>query len=487
MRLRDYFLIIGMILFVVALGFAVSPATAAPATSGANSDGISLSSAMIANDACLVCHQNPEFSITLENSDPYDLYVNPDEFNHSVHGQGGYLCTQCHVDFEPGMGHGFSFNSRREATLKLNESCSQCHQTQADQEHDSAHAAARVAGNLEAAVCSDCHTAHAVKRLKDSSSGQLLPETRAWIPTTCQKCHSTIYEKYRNSVHGAALTDASNPDVPTCIDCHGVHIIEDPTTATFRLNSPQICAACHTDPQRMDKYGISTQVLSTYVADFHGTTVTIFEKVSPDAITNKPVCYDCHGIHDITRVDDPQKGLQVKENLLIKCQACHPSATANFPEAWLSHYIPSPEKYPIVYYVDLFYKFLIPGVLIPMGILVVMDFSRMMINRFRKPASEEKTHEMPEEPTVSDELAVAEELTEIEEKAAEREDAAAVEMPNETESGEKSAPDELPTLTESATESGNPEQAEAYKSDDEGETDKKSEDSEPNDEEHPHD
>jgi hypothetical protein len=34
--------------------------------------------------------------------------------------------------------------------------------------------------------------------------------------------------------------------------------------------------------------------------------------------------------------------------------------------------------------VNLFYKFFIPGVLVPMAVLVVMDFSRLMINRFRK-------------------------------------------------------------------------------------------------------
>jgi hypothetical protein len=208
-------------------------------------------------------------------------------------------------------------------------------------------------------------------------------------------------------VHGSALTNDNNPDVPTCIDCHGVHIIENPTTSAFRLFSPQICAKCHTDPKRMDKYGISTQVLNTYVADFHGTTVTLFEQVTPDAATNKPVCYDCHGIHDITRVDDPQKGLQIKANLLIKCQKCHPDANTNFPTAWLSHYIPSPDKYPIVYYINLFYKFLIPGVLIPMGVLALMDFSRMMINRFRKPQKHagEKPSKKTPKPSSTDEEA----------------------------------------------------------------------------------
>ena len=462
MRLRDYFLIAGAMMLVIALGLAVSPVIAAPVPSNTISSELPFPIASRSNDACLACHQNPQFSTTLENGDQYNLYVDPDEFTHSVHGEGGYICVQCHVGFEPGMGHGFNFNSRREATLKLNESCSQCHQSQADQEHDSAHAAARAAGNLEAAICSDCHTAHAVKRLKDPGSGQLLPETRAWIPTTCQKCHSAIYEKYRNSVHGAALTDEGNPDVPTCIDCHGVHIIEDPTTTTFRLNSPQICAKCHTDPQRMDKYGISTQVLSTYVADFHGTTVTIFEKVSPDAITNKPVCYDCHGIHDITRVDDPQKGVQVKENLLARCQQCHPDASTSFPDAWLSHYIPSPEKYPIVYYVNLFYKFLIPSVLIPMGILVLMDFSRLMINRFSKPQTnkKEKTHQGPEEAKLSETAKTTSKPEETGKTAAASEEPEVDETSVETDAGEKSAPVEVPEESQATSETESADEAE---------------------------
>ena len=125
--------------------------------------------------------------------------------------------------------------------------------------------------------------------------------------------------------------------------------------------------------------------MNTYVADFHGTTVVLFDQTYPDQPTNKPVCTDCHGVHDIVKVDDPSKGIAIRKNLLVRCQTCHPGAELNFPDAWLSHYIPSPEKFPIVYYVNLFYKFFIPGVLLPMGGLVVLDFSRRLINRFRKP------------------------------------------------------------------------------------------------------
>ena len=393
MRIRHYFLIAGLTMLLAAAGLSFSTVSAASQKSAPDAP-IKSPQGITDNSACLACHQNPEFSTVIGNkvqSEVFKLFVNPDEYKHSVHGEMGIACTDCHVGFVPGMGHGQSFGSRREATLRLNQACGLCHTKQADQVKDSVHAAARAVGKLEAAICTDCHSAHDVKRVKDPATGQLLPTTRIWIPTTCQKCHSEIYDKYRNSVHGAALTDGNNPDVPTCIDCHGVHTIGDPTTTGFRLASPQICAKCHTDPKRMSKYNISTQVLNTYVADFHGTTVTIFEKISPDSDTNKPVCFDCHGIHDIAKVDDPKKGLEIKANLLGKCQKCHPDANTNFPDAWLSHYIPSPEKYPIVYYINLFYTFLIPGVLIPMGVLAVMDFSRMMINRFRK-TEEPKDH-----------------------------------------------------------------------------------------------
>ena len=278
---------------------------------------------------------------------------------------------------------------------------------------DSIHAKAQAEGKQEAAVCTDCHTAHSVQDWVDDQTGETLPTVRPLIPQTCAKCHSAIYEKYKTTVHGAALTEENNPDVPTCIDCHGVHNIEDATTAAFRVASPEMCAKCHTDPTRMAKYGISTDVLDTYVADFHGTTVKIFEQQSPDAETNKPVCYDCHGIHDIKRADDPEKGLHVQENLLTTCQKCHPDARENFPTAWLSHYIPSPERYPLVYYVNLFYLVFIPVLLGGMAILVVMDISRRTINRSRKRRSVSEMEKPAESSEIGQEADIAEEESQV--------------------------------------------------------------------------
>ncbi len=352
----------------------------------------------VANEACLQCHAGENQTHKMPNGDEISLTVSESDYRASVHGRGGYACVQCHTDIRSYPHPQYSANTARDLTLKLNEACRNCHATLYTKAQNSVHATARAAGNAEAAICTDCHGAHNIQRLTDPATHKLLPQTRLWIPQTCDKCHSAIYEKYKTSVHGSALLDENNLDVPTCIDCHGVHNIQDPTTAAFRSKSPLMCAKCHTDAQKMGRYGLSTNVLNSYVADFHGTTVQLFEKESPDAETNKAVCYDCHGIHDIQPTKDKTTGLRLQENLLKRCQACHPDASINFPTAWLSHYEPSPAKFPIVYYVNLFYQFFIPGVLGFMGLLVVLDFGRRVYNRLRKPGQHPPAH-TPAPPT----------------------------------------------------------------------------------------
>jgi hypothetical protein len=337
----------------------------------------------LADEYCLSCHGQPGQSLTLQDGSVRDLTVQADTYHASVHGEQGYACVQCHAWVGQYPHPAFQAANSRDFTIKLNTGCARCHFDQFELALDSVHAQALAGGNQAAAVCSDCHTGHATQRLTDPETGELTQAARLSIPQTCAQCHSTIYDKYKESVHGEALK-SGNPDVPTCIDCHGVHNISNPTTSAFRLNSPKMCSECHTDAEKMDKYDLSTNVLNTYVADFHGTTVALFEAQSPDAETNKPVCYDCHGVHDIKRTDDPEKGLQVKDNLLKRCQVCHPDATANFPSAWLSHYIPTFEKAPLVFTVNTFYLIFIPLVLIPMAVLVALDFSKQLRVRARQ-------------------------------------------------------------------------------------------------------
>lgn len=413
MRLRNLLLAAGLIACLVSFGFALSSASAGPLPmNGEVEAALPLPQTgsrpqAADNGFCLSCHANEGLKVELDSGEILRLTLDADAFQASVHGANEVACISCHTDIT-GIPHPErTVNTLRDVTLKYYTSCKECHAEQFNLTLDSVHQRSLAAGNNNAAVCADCHNPHTQARMTDPVSGELLDEARLHVPDTCARCHSAIYNAYQQSVHGSALTQEGNTDVPTCIDCHGVHNIQDPTTATFRNSTPYLCATCHTDETLMKKYGLSTQVLNTYVADFHGTTVEIFNKEFPDQPTNKPVCTDCHGVHEIAKVDDPTKGLAVRENLLKRCQTCHPDANANFPDAWLSHYIPTPEKYPIVYYVNLFYKFMIPGVLIPMAILAAMDFTRKMINLSKK-SKRGPAHEAP--PTPEAEAAAPEEI-----------------------------------------------------------------------------
>jgi len=381
-------LCIGAMLWLAGLAGPIAPAQAAPPVQETTPTPV-VTPVMVSNETCLACHVRAS-SIKLPSGEDLYLGINPDRYASSVHGSAGQLCTQCHTTISSYPHPPLQAQDLREVAIASYELCKTCHADKYELSMDSTHQKALRAGNRQAAVCSDCHNPHTQQRILDQNTKQTLPSAHLEIPQTCARCHNAIYDQYKQSVHGAALVNAQNPDVPTCIDCHGVHKIADPTSAAFRLNSPAICAKCHTDAAMMAKYGISTDVLNTYLADFHGSTVTLFEKQAPDQVTNKPVCIDCHGFHDIKKASDPQKGLQVRANLLAKCKSCHPDASANFSEAWLSHYTPDREKYPVVYYVNLFYQIVIPTVIGGMIVFVAGDTGRRFLNKRRRPSAGEK-------------------------------------------------------------------------------------------------
>lgn len=313
---------------------------------------------------CLSCHSQPGLSMTFSNGDVNFITVREDTLHDSVHGAENSWqaleCADCH-DINSYPHEPVTANSSREYTLEQNQNCARCHEDMFEKTNDGVHAIALADGIEEAAVCVDCHGAH------DTPPPG---EPRERISHTCEQCHSGIFNEYATSIHGEALLSEGNEDVPTCIDCHGVHDIHDPTTSLARIRSPQLCAECHADEELMTKYDISTDVFETYVSDFHGTTV-IFDQQDPTVETNKAVCYDCHGVHNILAPDEPHAG--IKNNLLVTCQECHPDATANFSDAWTSHFKPSLENNTLVYLVELFYKFIIPLTLGAFLFLIATD------------------------------------------------------------------------------------------------------------------
>ena len=327
------------------------------------------------NAYCLLCHTQDGQVWELPSGETLSLTIDPTILAESVHGtanpEGAVACADCHQNYR--YPHPIQTSqSAREFRLHRYGPCRPCHEDQYLAAQDSTHGAALRAGQQDAAVCIDCHGGHDI---------QPPEEPRERISLTCGQCHGAIFETYSDSVHGKALLEEHNPDVPTCTDCHGVHTIVKPTTVSFRAHSPELCGKCHGDESLMSKYDINTVVMDSYLTDFHGSTVVLFAEEDSEDAGNKAVCIDCHGTHNIQEVDD---GKAVRENLLATCQQCHPNATDNFSSAWVGHYEPTLKENPLLTLVNLFYKGIIPIGVGVFGLMIATNlFGRRIFGRGR--------------------------------------------------------------------------------------------------------
>ncbi len=152
------------------------------------------------NDACLACHDVPGMQMELAPDQVLYLTVDSVSYITSLHGQEGISCVDCHTGFDGFPHEPVSARSIREFTLDQYTLCADCHQDKYEATLDSVHQKSLAGGNLEAAVCTDCHDPHRTQHPD-------IPRSR--IPQTCERCHSQIYALYKESVHGSALSYAN--------------------------------------------------------------------------------------------------------------------------------------------------------------------------------------------------------------------------------------------------------------------------------------
>lgn len=322
------------------------------------------------NDGCLACHGDTALNQTLPSGETRSLHVDAVTFGTSVHGEK-LSCLDCHPDMSELPHPERKFASMRQASLAYYEQCKRCHYATFAKTLDSAHQAALARGDVTAPLCMDCHGTHDIVTPN---------QPRGRISRTCAKCHEGVSRTYEKSVHGKALLADNNPDVPVCNDCHRSHDVAGPHAEQWRSHTPELCASCHGDEQVMGKYGLSTLVHRTYVSDFHGVTARLRGQDDPRNVPVVARCTDCHGVHDIMKVDDPESPV-VKANLVKTCRQCHEDATENFPAAWLSHYEPSWEKSPLVKSVTVAYQVLIPFMIGGLLLQILLHLWRVVVNR----------------------------------------------------------------------------------------------------------
>jgi cytochrome b subunit of formate dehydrogenase len=283
-------------------------------------------------------------------------------------------CSGCHAGYSRQSHPQEGVAGGRAGTAAPNDLCRRCHFDMYTKSLESIHFELLSRGQRGTPGCVDCHGSHRITSLSHDRSASA---------AKCGECHAALYASYASSVHGDALVNTKNQDVPICIDCHRAHDTGDPRTVSYRYDIPVMCGNCHANEAIARKYGLSADVVKTYLSDFHGATASIYREQAAGA--DQParpiaVCTDCHGTHDI-RSMSAMGTAAVKTLLLSKCRQCHEDASVSFPDAWLSHYTPSLSRTPLLYIVDRSYAVLLPLMLLGMLLHVVLHARQHVVGR----------------------------------------------------------------------------------------------------------
>jgi hypothetical protein len=170
-----------------------------------------------------------------------------------------------------------------------------------------------VAGSRHAKVaCSQCHS--------EVNASKLRPCETITKNVDCSKCHEEMGQQYQRSRHGQ-LFAASDPNAPTCKECHGTHHIlgkRDPVSVTFPPNVPQLCGRCHKEGQKaaLRYTGVQHQIIESYSESIHG------KGLLKSGLTVTATCTSCHTAHNELPKSDPNSTVNPK-NVPGTCGQCH--------------------------------------------------------------------------------------------------------------------------------------------------------------------
>ncbi|MDD5168076.1 MAG: cytochrome c3 family protein, partial [Syntrophales bacterium] len=226
-------------------------------------------------------------------------------FYRSVHGNNG--CRSCHT----GITNLDLHMSGQAKPAAVN--CAGCHRDIAVRYKRDVHAV------KENFACQDCHVQiHTLKKADENA--------KIAAAKNCTRCHSE--GDYVLLGHGRAVM-AGNQDAATCTDCHGLHNIpyyslsQERDVAAAREAYTRRCKSCHADVKIAKRNNITTTAAQTYHETYHGKLMDIG---FPQRVAG---CPDCHTGHNNLRESDPRSTLH-PDNLYNACKVCHKGIDKRF-------------------------------------------------------------------------------------------------------------------------------------------------------------
>ncbi len=196
---------------------------------------------------CARCHREGQKAAMRYTGRQHEII---EHYTESIHGKGllksgltvTATCTSCHT------AHGVLPRSNPESSVNANNvpaTCGRCHHGIQEQFDNSIHAKRAAKSGKELPVCSDCHTAHSIRRADEASF-------KLEIMDRCGRCHQEIAKTYFETYHGK-VSRLGYTKTAKCYDCHGAHDVQavtDPRSHLSRANVVATCQKCHAGATR---------------------------------------------------------------------------------------------------------------------------------------------------------------------------------------------------------------------------------------------
>ena len=310
---------------------------------------------------CLICHKHRGLSRIDEKGNFRLFYINNELFQSGPHRRN--QCKDCHTDIDR-----IPHNPAKKVD------CTQeCHVVEPSRREKFSHK------SIAETLASSVHG----KLDKDGK-----PKKYQEDYPDCKDCHDQPLYRPVSLFKGKTTPGVSKRSISRCKSCHTSgnfaddfyeHVTSRLRKGRFPMETIEVCAKCHQDPEFLERHNLDDAV-TTYKETFHAKLIALGSERTPD-------CLDCHVVegennHLIESKKTPTSAVN-KANVGNTCRSsdCHKTASAQLAE-FQTHVTYEREKYPLQFYMLVFFKALMAFILYFFLTLIFLELMRRLFPRF---------------------------------------------------------------------------------------------------------